>query len=144
MTAYLDASVIVKRFVEECDSAATVRFIDSCEVRCTSILTRTEVAAALARAQRSGRLAKADLRDALEQFAAYWLKLIRSGVDEALAVRAAELSEAHGLRAYDALHLASGLRLAEVSASSFILATADRQLAMAAQRCGLAVWPETL
>lgn len=144
MTAYLDTSVIVKRFLRENGTAAVIAFMDACHVRATSIVARTEVAAGIARAQRMGRITGTESQVALGSMAAYWPSLARSGVDEELALTAGELALRHELRAYDAIHLATALRFAAVSASAPTFATADRQLAQAAQRCGLAVWPDAV
>ncbi|MGH9393644.1 MAG: type II toxin-antitoxin system VapC family toxin, partial [Terriglobales bacterium] len=112
------------------------------EFRATSVLTRTEVASGIARAQRVGRVTGAESQVALARFAAYWPSLARSGVDEELALSAGELARQHELRAYDAVHLATALRVAVISAIAPVFATTDRQLAQAARRCGLTVWPD--
>lgn len=62
------------------------------------------------------------------------------GIDEALARRAGELADAHGLRGYDAVHLASALAL---GATETLLVTWDRDLGKAAAGAGLAVAPAT-
>lgn len=62
------------------------------------------------------------------------------GIDEALARRAGELAGEHGLRAYDAVHLASALAL---GATETIVVTWDQDLGKAAVGAGLAVAPAT-
>lgn len=52
MTLYLDTSALVKRFVSEPSSPDTVALTAMAEAVATSLVTRVEVAAALARAVR--------------------------------------------------------------------------------------------
>ncbi|MFO7573056.1 MAG: type II toxin-antitoxin system VapC family toxin [Gaiellaceae bacterium] len=51
-----------------------------------------------------------------------------------LATRAGELAERHGLRGYDAVHLASAL---EIDAEDTLLVTSDGRLTQAAHSLGL-------
>ncbi len=60
------------------------------------------------------------------------------GIDGALARFAGELAELHGLRGYDALHLASAI---SVEDAGLVTVTWDRDLADAAVACGYAVVP---
>lgn len=53
-----------------------------------------------------------------------------------VAARAGDLAEAHDLRGYDAVHLAS---LLEIASDDAVLATADTELKAAAQALGLVV-----
>jgi len=57
-------------------------------------------------------------------------------IDEALVRRAAELAEAHGLRGYDAVHLAGAERAAD---GDFVVVAGDRALLAAAAAVGLSV-----
>jgi uncharacterized protein len=60
------------------------------------------------------------------------------GVDKALARTAGQLAEQHGLRGYDAVHLASALAVGD---PDLVMATWDRDLAGAANGSGVAVVP---
>ncbi len=57
-------------------------------------------------------------------------------VTEALAHRAGELAQAHGLRGYDAVHLAAASAVAD---SDVVLVTGDSDFANAANSIGIAV-----
>lgn len=59
-------------------------------------------------------------------------------IDEDLAHRAGALAEVHGLRGYDAVHLASAL---SIDAPRVVVATWDRDLSAAAMANGVAVVP---
>ena len=75
-------------------------------------------------------------------FAEDWPDLVHLPFTEALASRAADLAVAHGLRGYDAVHLASALLLAELVDAPVAFAVFDRTLGKAAQAEGLGVLPE--
>lgn len=59
-------------------------------------------------------------------------------VDERLARTAGELAERLALRAYDAVHLAAALDIAEID---ILMVTWDQDLAAAARAAGLSVAP---
>ena len=54
MIAYLDASALVKRYIVEGGSNETIALTAEAEMTATSIVSRAEVAAALAKAVRTG------------------------------------------------------------------------------------------
>ena len=54
MIAYLDASALVKRCLVERGSRETIKLTAESEMTATSIVSRAEVAAALAKAARTG------------------------------------------------------------------------------------------
>lgn len=94
-----------------------------------------ETRATLAAAYRAGRLGEGELRAAKDAFALRWeqLRLIRP---EPTVLRlAGELAEEHGLRGYDALHLASALSVPREE--DVVFAAADKALREAAHAEGL-------
>lgn len=94
--------------------------------------------AALAAASRAGRLTDPGYEQALGGFGVLCDELYVVAVDSELTQRAAELSEEHSLRGYDAIHLASALVLGPETA----MVTWDRELARAAGDAGLALAPK--
>jgi len=142
--AYLDASALVKRYVVERGSQATIALTADSDMTATSIVSRAEIAAAFAKAVRAG-LVKGDVaRNAQQRFAADWPDLLRVPVTEALVERAERLAWEHGLRGYDAVQLASALTWRESAGEEIVLATFDQQLWEAAKRSGLKAWPDQL
>ena len=141
MIAYLDASALVKRYVAERGSDETLELTAAADVVATSLISRAEVAAALAKAARVGILPETDARKAQRAFAAEWPDLARVPVTEALMARAASLAWDHGLRGYDAVQLASALQWQESVGADVTLATFDRDLWEAGRHAGLLVWP---
>lgn len=144
MTVYLDTSALVKRYVSEPGSDEVVALTAAAEVAATSLVTRAEAAAALARAVRVGALAPDGGRRAQRRFSQEWPNLVRIPVTEALIFRAETLAWDHGLRGYDAIHLAAALTWRDSVGQDVVVATFDRQLWMAAPDTGLQRWPEIL
>ena len=56
MVLYLDTSALVKRYVAEAESDSVIAKVDEATAIVTALITRTEVAAALSRAQRETRI----------------------------------------------------------------------------------------
>ena len=144
MIVYVDASALVKRYVTEPGSAAVNAVLAGAAALGTSVITRAEVAAALGKAARMRVVSEADAAAALGAFAGDWADLTRLRLTESTAVRAASLAWDHGLRGYDAVHLATALLWRELMDAPVMLATFDRQLWDAASGLGFAAWPETI
>jgi predicted nucleic acid-binding protein len=140
--AYLDASALVKRYLVERGSRETIELTSQAEMIATSIISRAEVAAGLAKAVRAGVVTDGVARNAQRSFAGDWSDLLRLPVTEALVERAEALAWEQGLRGYDAVQLASGLTWQESAGEEIVLATFDQQLWEAAKRTGLKPWPE--
>lgn len=144
MIAYLDASAIVKRYLVERGSRETIALTAESEMIATSIVSRAEVAAGVARAARTGLLTYDRARIAQRSFAEDWPDLVRVPVTESLVERADTLAWDHGLRGHDALQLASALTWQESVGTEILLATFDQQLWEAAPKAGVKAWPDKL
>ena len=142
MIAYLDASALLKRYVMEAGSLDVISLTVEAVGVATAIVSRAEVAAALARAVRTGVLDAADGRRAQSRFGREWPDLVRVPATEALVGRAEGLAWEHGLRGDDAVQLAAALTWQDSVGQAVVLATFDRQLWEAAPRAGLQVWPD--
>jgi predicted nucleic acid-binding protein len=141
---YLDASALVKRYVSERGSNEVIALTAEADAVATSLVSRAEVAAALARAVRLGGLKHDEGRRAQRRFSREWPDLARIPVTEALASRAESLAWDHGLRGYDAVQLAAALTWHDMIGQDVVVATFDRQLWEAAPRAGLHAWPQKL
>jgi predicted nucleic acid-binding protein len=137
LTCYLDASVLLPTSVKEPASAAVDAFMGAGKQDLlVSDFAAAEVASALSRLVRMGRLQESDASARLSDFDIWRAAMTASadirGVDVRLAyayVRRFDLA----LRAPDALHIAIARRL-DVS-----LATLDRRLAAASRELGVVV-----
>jgi predicted nucleic acid-binding protein len=87
---------------------------------------------------RTGRIDANTLRSAVRAIDDLYAELGVIGIDGALAHFAGELAERHGLRGYDAVHLASAI---SVEDARLVAVTWDGDLAAAAVECGYAVIP---
>ena len=96
MFLYLDSSALVKRYVDEGMSEEVRALMDEAPAVGTALITQTEVAAALARAVRTGRLEEEDARRAHEEFLQEWPDLGRVPITHALVRRADTLAWDHG------------------------------------------------
>lgn len=92
----------------------------------------------MALARRMGRIDANALRSAVRTIDNLYTELHVIGIDGALAQSAGELAGLHGLRGYDAVHLASAI---SVEDGELVTVTWDRDLADATVACGYAVVP---
>jgi predicted nucleic acid-binding protein len=111
---------------------------DKAESVASSQLIYPEARAAAASAFRTGRIDKRTLRSAVRAIDGLYAELRVIGIDGALAQFAGELAELHGLRGYDAVHLASAVAIED---GALVTVTWDRELADATVACGYAVVP---
>jgi predicted nucleic acid-binding protein len=137
LTCYLDPSVVLPTLVKEPASAAVDAFMSTVtQELLVSDFAAAEVAAALSRLVRMGRLQASDGATCLTDFDVW-----RAAMTTAAEIHAADvrLADAYvrrfdlALRAPDALHLAIARRL------DATLITLDRRLARAAREMGIAV-----
>ena len=144
MIIYLDGSALVKRYVAEAGSEAVNQLIGQADVVGTSLISRAEVTAALAKAVRVGLLQRDEASGALQAFSAEWNDVLRLQLTEIIVARAGDLAWEHGLRGYDAVHLAVAHFWHETIGEAVTLATFDRQLWARGAQTGLPVWPTDL
>lgn len=144
MILYLDTSALVKRYVAEPGSAEVAQAILLAEVSGTSLITRAEMAAALAKSVRMNVLGQEAAATALQMFDGDWRNLLHVQVTEQLVTRAGSLAWGMGLRGYDAVHLAAALVWQDGLGEGIAFATFDQRLWTAAGQCGLAAWPVDL
>lgn len=144
MIVYLDASALVKRYVAEAGSDEVASLVDTASVVGTSIISRAEVAAALAKASRMNVVSHHEAAAALSAFDAEWTALARVQMSEMLVARAAAVAWDHGLRGYDAVHLATALFWQDMVGERVTVATFDHQLWRAAHTTALGTWPDGL
>ncbi|MCY7402399.1 MAG: type II toxin-antitoxin system VapC family toxin [Nocardioides sp.] len=135
---YLDTSALVRLVFDEPGSELAAELWDRAESVVSSELIYPEVGAAVAAAHRQGRIDGDTLRSAVDTIDALCSQLSILGLDHELAHTAGDLAETHGLRGYDAVHLATALG---VDSDSLLVATWDRELARGAVEAGCSVSP---
>ncbi len=137
MTCYLDASVMLPILVKEPASVMVDAFMATLQQQpWVSDFAAAEVASALSRLVRTGRLQAVDGTVCLSDFDVWRAAMTRPAEMHAADARLADVYVRRfdlGLRAPDALHLAVARRL------DATLITLDRCLATAAREMGIAV-----
>lgn len=134
MITYVDTSTLLKLVVEEAGSDAAAVIWDSADALASVGLVVVEARAALAAANRAGRLTGEQHQAAKQETATLIEELHLVEITDDLITAAADLTETESLRGYDAVHLAAAL---VVGAS--ILTSADEALCGAASHHGLHV-----
>jgi predicted nucleic acid-binding protein len=131
VSTYVDSSALLKRYVEEPDSASADALLRAGGALLTARHTVVEVRRNLARLL-SGR----DLAAARAAFATDLASFSIIELDEATCESAAAIAATAGVRTLDALHLAAAQRIAEPGVGFLAL---DLRQAQAARAIGLFV-----
>ncbi len=134
MITYVDTSTLLKLLIDEDGSCWAALIWDSTDVLASAALIIVEARAALAAADRGGRLTAAQHGEAKRELAVLVDELSIVETTEDLIARAADLAEQEALRGYDAVHLAAALTV-----EADVFTSADGALCEAAERRGLHV-----
>lgn len=137
MILYLDTSAAVKLYASEPGSAEIRRVVAEADQIASSLVAYTETRAALARKHRIRQINAAALDRSKADFLSDWEGFIKMPVDPETVRRAGDLAEQFGLRAYDAIHLATADRLYRETRSRVAFACFDSALNRAASTLGL-------
>ena len=138
MIAYLDTSALVKLFLAEEGRDIVARVWDAADGVVTSVATYPEARAALAAAARQGAIARRSLPRSVAELDRRFSSIDVIELGRRLALAAGAVAERFELRGYDAVHLASALR---VDAGHTVMLTWDRELGRAAEAARLDVVP---
>ncbi len=136
--AYVDTSVLVKRYVRE-DESPRVRALLRRHRVLSSALLPVEALAAIRRRRSAGDLSERDFTGILadlQRDRQRW-KLVE--VTSQVLGRAEQLLHAESVRTLDALHIASALELERALGEKLPFLTSDTRQRVAAQRAGLQV-----
>jgi uncharacterized protein len=134
--AYFDTSGLMPLLIAEPGSDRAAALWDGADRVVSVRLVYPEARAALAQAERLGRLTARQLRDTVTEFDALFEQIDVVEVDDVLARRAAELAEVRQLRGYDAVHLAAADRVRD---PSVVMIAGDGALLAAAAAEGMAI-----
>lgn len=137
MILYLDSSSLVKLYVPEEGSEDVIRWAEAADDMMTSIVALPEVMSALMRRRNSGTLAQQTFEAAREDLGRDWPTFPHVMVDELLA---ADLVARHGVRGFDAIHLAAALSVdADTDSAELAFVSFDTKQRAAARAEGLFV-----
>lgn len=107
MILYLDTSSLVKLYVAEAGSEQVRALVDGADVISTSVVAFPEARSAFARLAREGTLTPEELVAVRGDLLRDWESFLKIRVLKRVYEQAGDLTEQHGLRGFDALHLAS-------------------------------------
>lgn len=145
MIAYLDTSTFVKIYITEQDSALLrVRVEEILQIIGTSMVTRPEFSAAIARGVHTGMIWKNVGTATRDRFPEEWNDLQLLILSDEIIEMADELAWNHQLGGFDAIHLASALYWQNSLDTVVTFVTFDKPLWQKTQEVSLAVWPEAL
>jgi uncharacterized protein len=133
---------VVKLLVDEPGSELARDAHQNARAKSASALGYVEAVAALTRMRNAGRISAGRLKEGLSDLERIWRGIDVHAVTADVVQAATRAAIDHGLRAYDSLHLATALALAEVEGIEF--ACWDRELRDAARERGIALLPEGL
>jgi predicted nucleic acid-binding protein len=140
--AYFDSSALVKMLLAEEGREVSLALWDAADAAATSRLAYPEVRAGLAAAYRGRRLDAESYADAKAEWRLLWSQLRLVDAAPHVLDAAGELAEACALRGFDAVHLASALRLGSPSGGDGpIMVAWDDRLRWAAAGFGLRTAP---
>jgi predicted nucleic acid-binding protein len=139
---YLDTSALAKLYVAEPGSALVDAWLAASRIVGTSLITAAETTAALAKVRRMGLLDEHSAGEAVGRFREQWSSYVRLPLTEAVVWRAAEFAWDHGLRGYDAVHLATARLWQEGLGEPVTVATFDQKMREAAVAAGLRTPPQ--
>jgi len=142
MIVYLDASALVKRYIEEDGTKEVNALIDEADYSVTNLISRAEVSAAIMRASRMNIIRRDEALEAIGRFRSEWESLQRLPVTEATVEEADNLVGDHDLRGYDAVHLAAAKIWQEAIGELILFATFDQKLHNVALSVELEAWPK--
>jgi predicted nucleic acid-binding protein len=141
MILYLDASALVKRYIQEKASQDVNAWVEAAVMVVTGLISRVEVAVAIARAGRMKLISPDESLAALRQFRSEWESFHRLPITENTVARGDSLAVEHDLKGYDATHLACALIWQESLGMPVTLASFDSQLIGASRAVQMAHLP---
>ena len=137
MILYLDTSALVKLYVRERGTAAVRRQAGGAEAVATSMVAYAEARAAFARLLRERATNRKRHRQRVARLDRDWDRYAVVELTPAVAHSSGEIAERHGLRGFDAIHLASALWLKSAYSGDLAFMAFDRRLVPAAAAAGL-------
>ncbi len=136
MIAYFDTSAVIPLLIGEPSSATCARVWNEAARSISVRLFYPEARAALARAERMGRITKSQHAAAVAELETIVTEIDHVEITAELARNAGDLAQAHQLRGHDAVHLAAAMAAVD---AELVLVTGDNDLAHAARSLGLPV-----
>ena len=139
MILYLDTSSLVKLYVKEDGSDEVKALFDRARVVATSQAAYAEACAAFARKHQQCDFTDEQYHTVISNLQQHWGAYFAIDVSWPVSKLAGALAERHGLRGFDAIHLASALILKTRLESTVTFSSSDHKLEDAAKSESLAI-----
>ncbi len=136
MIAYFDTSAVVPLIISGSSTERCLRLWNEASRIVSVRLLYPEARAAFARASRMDRITPKQLATAVTDLDSIIAEVDHVEITADLASAAGDLAQSHGLRGYDAVHLAAAHAVAD---DDLVLVTGGSDLAAAASALGLLV-----
>jgi predicted nucleic acid-binding protein len=136
---YFDTSALIKRFVEEPGSKRVDAVLAREPIVATSKVAYAEIHAGLARKLREKALTTAAYRTTSRTFDSDWRAYLRVDLADPLLLIIRDLVRRHPLRGFDAIHLASAIRLQQQLGEEIRIVASDERLLAAAEEEGIRI-----
>jgi uncharacterized protein len=133
MILYIDTSALVKRYLNEDGTEAVMSLCLEAEALAISEVGYAETLAAFYRKSREGVIDAKALRKAIQEFKSEWETMATVSVGGPVNQRVEALIATHGLRGFDAIHLASAVVLKDQGIKDLVFLAADQRLVGAAK-----------
>ena len=144
MILYLDTSALAKLYLAEAESLAVKKLVQEAEMTATSVITRVELSAAIAKAVRMKLISRSAAQKVLDVFHRDWPDFGALQITEAVLSSADRFAWQMGLRGYDAMHLAAAHVWQQSLSEPVTVATFDHQLWSAVRDTSMIAWPPEL
>jgi len=141
MILYLDTSALVKKYFKEKNSSEVIDAWKSSLAISTSAVAFAELLAAVYRKASEMRTKKFNIETVVRLFQEDWSTFIIVEVDNRLNETIHKVIARHGLRGFDAIHLAAALTIGSAVTEKFLFACYDERLRRAAQTEGMETLP---
>jgi len=129
---YLDTSALVKRFVLEAGSSQIQNLLTEARPVACATIGYVELYSGLTRRHREGAFSPLEYRRVCRRFEVDWMSVVKVELGAEILNSARGLTQRHGLRAFDGVHLASALGLQSATGEPVTFVAADQRLLRAA------------
>ncbi|GJL67091.1 MAG: twitching motility protein PilT [Nitrospirales bacterium] len=134
---YFDTSALIKAFLTEQGTDRTKHLLLRDELAATATITYAEMYSGFSRKHREGGLSTKQYTSVSEEFESYWPTCLQLHLTSEVLLLARDLIKRNPLRGFDAVHLASALRLEKEIAEPITFIASDERLLQAADSEGL-------
>ena len=141
MIVYWDTSALIKLYIREAGTPDVDQLLQGADLSGTALVCQVEISATLAKLVQMKNLRRKPAQMAWQRFLHDWSTLIHIQINQSLLTQASTLTWDHGLRGYDAIHLAAAFTWQSLLGEPVLFATYDQHLWQSAQVLGMDTFP---